>query len=123
MPVVERIDWLVRQLESGRKRHLSIGEDLDSNILKAAVVLDPAHNGGISLVVLQAMRSHLGVFRHMACHNVAVDRGHFHKSSGRTVVSIWVSLVPRNDNALPRRIDDDDDGNDHGQDPHGRKSN
>ena len=94
MPVVERISWLIRQVESGRKAHLSIGEALDDNKVKAKISLEPQQNGAISTAVKLSVKCHLIVLRNLAASNISVDRGHFHKSSGRSVVSIWITTAP-----------------------------
>jgi len=119
MPVVERIDWISRQLQAGRRCHMSLGGALDPSKIKAKITIESLGAGAISRSLLMSMRSHLAVLRCMAANNVAVDRGHYHQSSGRSVISIWISLRPDNQRAHAANNDDDNDGDDdHGGRPH-----
>ena len=94
MPVVARLDWLIRQVQAGRRYHLSIGEALDDSKDKAKITVEPPERGRISMPVSCALVQNFAVLRGLAASNISVDRGHLHKSSARSVVSIWVSMLP-----------------------------
>ena len=94
MPVTGRIDWILRQVRMGRRRHVTIGVALDPRKCKFKVTLDAAADGcPITPMVEEALIGVLTGLRALAHNGVATDRGHRY-SSGISEVSFWVSAAP-----------------------------
>ena len=91
MPVVNRIDWILRQIDMGRKVHISVGEGLDKHKVKYKMILADPDDGPMSPPVASALSSILLGLRCSVQLNPAVDRGHKH-SDKISVISIWIKL-------------------------------
>ena len=94
MPVLSRIDWLVRQLRMGRAGHVQIGPAADPGKLKVRVVLHAPIEGALAETARVAIEAVLGQVRQLAAVCVATDRGHRH-SSGLSEVAIWLQPVAK----------------------------
>ena len=92
MPVVSRLDWIVRQLQMGRSGHVVVGPAQDPLKLKVKIVLQPPSLGALSIPARIGVEAVLAHVRQMATQHVAVDRGHKH-SSGLSEVAIWIRMV------------------------------
>ena len=87
MPGTSRLDWIVRQIEMGRRGHISIGEAQDSSKVKVKIMSEPAASGEISQSLRVAMEAKVQSVRKLVLGGVATDREHKH-SSGRSIISI-----------------------------------
>ena len=76
MPVLGRLDWIVRQLAKGREVHVSFGAARDAGKLKIKATLQPSSAGAIDPAVALGSTVLLAQVRYMLASNVAVDRGH-----------------------------------------------
>eukprot|EP00747_Dinoflagellata_sp_TGD_P183550 gnl/TRDRNA2_/TRDRNA2_38496_c0_seq1.p1 gnl/TRDRNA2_/TRDRNA2_38496_c0~~gnl/TRDRNA2_/TRDRNA2_38496_c0_seq1.p1 ORF type:complete len:270 (-),score=5.56 gnl/TRDRNA2_/TRDRNA2_38496_c0_seq1:244-1053(-) len=101
MPVVSRIDWILRQLASGRRGRLSIGAAHDRHKVKLHVTLEPPGNGAIDPIICTTLTATLREIRALAISEVAVDRGHRY-SDGTSVIAIWMHR-PSDNNLLSSR--------------------
>ena len=90
MPVIGRIEWMLRQVEMGRHLHISVGSAADANKIKYKCTLANPQDGQVSRIVAACTSDLLRSLRTMAAHYVCVDRGHKHHSTGCAVVSIWM---------------------------------
>ena len=88
MPVVSRIDWVMRQLQ-GRSGHVLVGPAQDPRKLKVRIVLQRPAFGALSPSARMGVDAVLAHVRLLATQYVAVDRGHKH-SSGLSEVAIWI---------------------------------
>ena len=93
MPVLGRIDWVLRQAQMGRKMHVVVGQALDSSKTKIKVVLDPPSSGTLGPFTAEAIIATLRLIRNWAIDGSAMDRGHKH-SNGQSFVHIWLSITP-----------------------------
>jgi len=91
MPVVSRLDWICKQLEMGRKGHLTLGQARDTGKLKVKVILQPANAGAIDAAVSHGLTTLLSFVRIMLVEHVAMDRGHKH-SNGTTEICFWINI-------------------------------
>ena len=87
MPVEARLDWVLRQLRSGRVGHVVVGAAQDPEKLKVKVMLHPDGVGAMSAATRFGMESVLTNIRAMASQHIAMDRGHKH-TSGLSEVAI-----------------------------------
>ena len=90
MPIADRLDWIARQVELGRKVHISCGEARDAGKSKFKIVLQAASAGMIDPCVAQVVKSVLSHVRVLANTHIAVDRGHRY-SSDISEVCIWIT--------------------------------
>ena len=92
MPVLARLDWVLRQFDVGRKGHISFGEARDAKKLKVKIVLEPACEEPPSQIVRLGLNTSILAIRGLAQKHVSVDRGHKH-SSGKTEINVWISFA------------------------------
>lgn len=96
MPVVDRLDWIGRQINAGRRVHMHIGRAQNVELSKVKIILDPPSAGAISPSVAISVRGALAAVRQLAVEHVAVDRGHKH-STGTSEVAIWIRMRSKSD--------------------------
>ena len=87
MPVVSRIDWVMRQLQLGRSGHVIIGPAQGPLKLKVRIVLQPPSSGALSAAARVSVEMVLANVRTPTTQHVAVHRGHRH-SSGLSEIAI-----------------------------------
>lgn len=93
MPVLDRVDWVARQVNMGRRVHIHVGRALKDYHCKVKILLEPAEAGAVDPVVAAALLSMLASVRQLVLTHCAVDRGHRH-SSGVSEIAIWLSPQP-----------------------------
>ena len=89
MPVLARIDWLIRQLQMGRAGHIQIGPALDPEKLKIRAVMHAPSDGALAETARDGIEAVLRQISQLAAVGVAMDRGHKH-FSGLSEVAIWL---------------------------------
>eukprot|EP00928_Gymnodinium_smaydae_P100244 TRINITY_DN9791_c0_g1_i1.p1 TRINITY_DN9791_c0_g1~~TRINITY_DN9791_c0_g1_i1.p1 ORF type:complete len:382 (-),score=24.17 TRINITY_DN9791_c0_g1_i1:155-1240(-) len=89
MVVIDRLDWIARQVSWGRVAHLSVGRAADQSKIKIKVTLHPASTNTCDVFCAEAVVAFLSAIRPLLCNNIAVDRGHRH-SDGTSVISFWI---------------------------------
>jgi len=89
MPVVERIDWALGQLNMGRSGHIVIGPAKDPALFKVKLLLKPVGSGAPAPVTRSGLEAVLLHIKQLAMVNVAMDRGHRH-TTGAAEMAIWI---------------------------------
>jgi len=89
MPVVERIDWALGQLNMGRSGHIVIGPAKDPARFKVKLLLKPVGSGAPAPVTRSGLEAVLLHIKQLAMVNVAMDRGHRH-TTGAAEIAIWI---------------------------------
>ena len=89
MPVLERVDWILRCLAT-RKVRIHMGQAADSRKFKIKVFITPLHQGALDAPVQAALAATLRHLRVQVQQGLSVDRGHKH-TDGHSKVNIWVS--------------------------------
>ena len=90
MPVLQRLDWIARQVGFGRAIHCSLGHAADASKFKVKITLAAATDGPSPVIVSECVLSMLNHIRTMLTSHPCCDRGHKH-SDGKSVISIWIS--------------------------------
>ena len=90
MPVLQRLDWIVRQVGYGRAIHCSLGHAADTSKFKVKITLAAANEGPSPPIVSEGVLSMLNHIRNMLVSYSSCDRGHKH-SNGKSVISIWIA--------------------------------
>jgi hypothetical protein len=88
-PVVNRIDWVIRQIHMGRKVHVAIGQAKDIGKFKVKIILQPPSLGAADNGTVFGVTSMLTHIRKLVIDHSAMDRGHKH-SSGVSEIAIWI---------------------------------
>ena len=91
MPTTSRIDWVVRQMASGRKVHVAVGAAKDTSKCKVKIILQNANAGAMEQGAAAVVQSVLTHVRGLAQQYSSMDRGHKH-SSGISEICIWLSV-------------------------------
>ena len=89
MPIVDRLDWIARQVTMGRDLHISLGAARDEGKLKVRFTLAPPSQGRHDLIVADSLNLVMQRLRGMAQEYEAMDCGHRH-SDGTSIVSVWM---------------------------------
>ena len=91
MPVVGRLDWVLRQAQMGRLVRISFGRALDPSKAKVRIMLPAASSVVIPPATLMVATALLRSLRDLAVspNCSCMDRGHRHHD-GTSEISIWL---------------------------------
>jgi hypothetical protein len=90
MPVLNRIDWISRQIAAGRCVHIGVGQARDPDKAKYKITVHPTTVPGLIGFAKDTVLSWLDTIKSQVSQNIGMDRGHHH-SDGRSEVCIWIS--------------------------------